>query len=805
MRIFIMLLAGISCACFSMAQTVTVTDFTNLTGLPEVKISSNRKSANPVLTNQKGMADISSFKGDDSLFFEHKNYLPKVFTFKQIESLNFNVSLTDKIYSLSELVISASRFEEELRDVAQPVQILKAKDLAFINQSTSADVLQSTGNVLVQKSQQGGGSPIIRGFETNKVLIVIDGVRMNNAIYRGGHLQNVITIDNSMLDRLEVVFGPGSVVYGSDALGGVMHFHTRSPLLSESDQPVVKAGAFLRYATANGENTGHVDFSIGKRKFASLTSYTYSEFGDLRQGANRNPAYGNWGKRLFSSERYQGTDTMLWNSNPNIQKSSGYAQYDILQKFLFKQSENVMHTLNLQYSTSSNIPRYDRLVLMQGSNPRFGDWYYGPQERLMASYNLRFKSERKFYDHGQVVLGYQKIEESRHDRRFKSELINRRTEKLDIYTANIDFAKKISTHEIRYGLDFWYNDVNSSAYKENISSGERFALDTRYPDGGSQMQNAAAYLTHAWEISDQLILNDGIRINNVQLNSTFNDQTFFPFPFNAVKQNNTAFNGNVGLVYMPGNDWRFTAIASSGFRAPNVDDLSKVFESVPGNVIVPNPNLKPEYTYNGDLGFSKTFHQSVNVGATGFYTLYRDAISVRPASFNGQDSILFENVYSRVTASANASRAYIYGVNAYLNADVNEYFSISSSLNYTYGRIMTDSVEYPLDHIPPVFGRTSFILKLKQFKGEFFLMYNGAKLSRDYNLAGEDNQAYSLDPVKGYMPAWTTLNLRTSLQLNKFLQLQLAMENILDKHYQVFASNIAAPGRNFVATLRCNL
>ena len=799
-----MLLVGILCLCSVHAQSVLVTDFTNRNGLPDVQIRSNKSASSAQTTDAKGMANIADFMDADTIAFEHSGYMPKYLSYAQIKAAGFVVAMTDKLYSLNELVVSASRFEEKLRDVAQPVQILKAKDLAFMNQSTSADVLQNTGNVLVQKSQQGGGSPIIRGFETNKVLIVVDGVRMNNAIYRGGHLQNVISIDNTMLERVEVVFGPGSVVYGSDALGGVMHFYSKNPTLSLDKKTLVKAGAFVRYATANQEKTGHADFCIGGKKFGSITSFTYSDFGDLRQGANRNPFYGNWGKRLFSSQRYNNTDTMLWNSNSNIQKSSAYSQVDILQKFLWHPNLNVSHVLNLQYSTSSNIPRYDRLSLLQGNAPRFGDWYYGPQNRFLASYQIRLKSTSGFYDVGQVIVGYQNIEESRHDRRFKSNLINRRTERLNIMTLNVDFAKKIGRNEFRYGLDAWYNEVNSSAYREDILSGERFALDTRYPDGGSTMQSAAAYLTHSWEISDHLILNDGIRVNHVALDAKFVDQTFFPFPFNQVTQNNTAFNGNIGLIYMPGNDWRFTLIGSSGFRAPNVDDLSKVFESVPGSVVVPNPNLKPEYTYNADFGFSKTFHQNITIGATAFYTLYKNALTTSSALFNGEDSIIFENQLSRVMSTTNAAEAYIYGANAYLNADVNQYFSISSSLNYTFGRIVTDTLDYPLDHIPPIFGRTSFHLKRKNFRGEFYLMYNAAKESKDYNLVGEDNQGYSADPVKGYMPAWTTLNLRASYQITKVLQLQVALENLLDKHYQVFASNIGAPGRNFILTARAN-
>ena len=140
--------------------------------------------------------------------------------------------LIERPYDLNEIVVSASRFEEKRANVPQQMMMIKQKDIKFLSQPTSAELLQSSGQVLVQKSQLGGGSPILRGFEANKVLLVVDGIRMNNAIYRGGHLQNIISIDNSMLEKVEVIYGPGSVVYGSDALGGVIHFHTLKPQLS---------------------------------------------------------------------------------------------------------------------------------------------------------------------------------------------------------------------------------------------------------------------------------------------------------------------------------------------------------------------------------------------------------------------------------------------------------------------------------------------------------------------------------------------------------------------------------------------
>ncbi len=753
-------------------------------------------------TNSKGIFVLPSLNETSKIGFYHNMYVFNEVTIQQLKEQNNKVYLLENIHSLEEVVVSASKFEEKRKDVAQKIQVLRASEIQTMNQSSTADVLMNSGNVFVQKSQLGGGSPIIRGFETNKVLLVIDGVRMNNAIYRGGHLQNVITLDNSILERTEIVFGPGSVVYGSDALGGVMSFTTKNPLLSSDEKTKVKSGAYVRYMSAVSGYAAHADVSLGKKRFGSLTSFTFTNFDDLRQGAVRNPFYGSFGARNWYVERINGIDSMIVNKDTNLQVGSGYTQYDILQKFMYQQNEYTSHLINIQYSTSSNIDRYDRLTLL-GSNgkPRFAEWYYGPQKRLLSSYTLTNNRANRFYNHSRLIAAYQFIEESRIDRRFKKDFRNHRIEKLDILSLNIDFDKKINSHEIRYGAEGYTNMVRSTAFTENIVVDTVGSLSTRYPDGGSEMKAFALYGTHTWEINQKLILNDGLRFSHVVLDADFQSKQFFPFPFSSVNQSNSAINGNVGLIYMPGADWRFTINASSGFRAPNVDDLSKVFESVPGSVIVPNPELKPEFTYNGELGISKKFLSLITASVTGYYTLYNNAITVQNSKFDGADSILFGGVMSQVKTNVNKGEAYLYGVEGALSGQLNKYFSVQGTVNYTYGRIVTDTTDYPLDHIPPVFGKLSFLASVNKFRGEVFVNYSGWKRLKDYNLIGEDNYSYAT--VNG-MPSWYTLNLRAGYYFNPNIQLQVACENILDQNYRMYASNISAPGRNFIITLRGN-
>ena len=710
--------------------------------------------------------------------------------------------------TLNEVTISANKFEEQKRNVAQHIETITSNEVKHSNPQTTADMLQNSGLVTVQKSQQGGGSPMMRGFEASRVLLVIDGIRMNNAIYRGGHLQNVITLDANILDKTEVLFGPSSTIYGSDALGGVIHFHTKNPTLNYTAKKIAFGGsAMLRYSTANNENTGHVDFNLGGKKVASLTSITYSTFDDLRKGYQIDPAYKGYGDRNFYVGRNASNtkDSAYQNSNQDIQKYSGYSQVDILEKILFKQSEKINHLLNIQISNSTDIPRYDRLTDVSGGNLKFAEWYYGPQMRNLIAYEFNGKNLFTFADEIKAGINYQMIEESRYQRKFNKNGLDSRIENVGVLGTHIDILKHLGDkNEIRYGFESQMNDVKSSAHSKNILTNAETPIDTRYADGGSKMNYNALYITHTSKLNHHFVLNDGLRFNTTKLDAKFKDTSILHFPFTSASQSNTALTGNLGIVYLPTENWKISIIGSTGFRAPNVDDLSKVNESATGAVIVPNTSLKPEYTYNLDLGITKICNSNIKIEAVGFYTIMQNLITTDKSTFNGQSQILYNGVMSDVYSNVNAQEAYLYGFNAGFEAKMNSWFSIHSTLSYTYGRIKTDSTPTPLDHLAPLSGKTSFDIKCckNKMNSSFYLIYNGWKHIKDYRLNAEDNEGYA---TPFGMPSWVTFNLKTSYQVQKNLMLQIGLENIFDTHYRVFASGISGAGRNFVVALRANL
>jgi hemoglobin/transferrin/lactoferrin receptor protein len=705
-------------------------------------------------------------------------------------------------FSLNEIVVSSSRFQEKKRDVSRKIEQISAREIAQWNQTSTADVLAMSGQVAVQKSQLGGGSPIIRGFEANKVLLVIDGVTMNNAIYRSGHLQNSITIDPSILEKAELVFGPGTVVYGSDAMGGVMHFVTKDPKFSASERTTVHARGLTRFHSAANGFTGHVSTSISGKSWASFTAVSYSKLSDLRQGGVRSKAYPDFGKRTWYVERINDTDSIVSNPDPNLQVGSAYSQIDLLQKVKYRDKQAREHTLNLQLSTSSDVPRYDRLSQMQNGLPRFAEWYYGPQFRTLLSYNLNIVKPRAWYDKLQVLASAQWIEESRIDRRFQKTTKNHRIEQVQVYNITVDAEKRIKKQELRYGMTVGLNDVNSTAFTEDIETRVVGSLDTRYPDGGSYTAQAAAYVSHAWEINEQWILNDGVRLNWTFLQADFISKTFFDFPFSRVKQQNNALNGHVGFVYMPHEAWRFTVNGGSAFRAPNVDDLAKVFETLPGTVILPNEFLRPEYAYTTEFAASYRWKHHLRITGTAYATWIDNIITVLPSLFNGSDSILYEGSMSRIYSSQNANAGKILGAEGKVEAAFAKYWQFVGTINYTYGRVQTETGEQPLDHIPPLFGKAELTYTKRKFGAAFVSQFNGWKYLKDYSTSGEDNLPFA---TPDGMPSWYIFSARAQFRLNKYIQLQAACENIIDRNYRTFASNISAPGRNWIFTARFSL
>ncbi|MEX0813922.1 MAG: TonB-dependent receptor [Chitinophagales bacterium] len=785
---------------FAHSQILSIQDGESGRPLEMATISSKNPQAFET-TNSKGQADISEFEGAEKIHIRILGYKTVETSYAALQQKNFQLELNATGITMDAVVISGSRWKQSNRDVPSKIISISKKDVALQNPQTAADLLGTSDAVFIQKSQQGGGSPMIRGFSTNRLLYTVDGVRMNTAIFRSGNLQNVISLDPFAMESTEVFFGPGSVIYGSDAIGGVMAFQTLTPELSLNDKPLIGGSAVMRYATANQEKTGHFHVNVGGKKWASVSSISFNDYGDLRMGSNGPEEY----LRHEYVQRQNGMDVVISNEDSKVQKPSGYSQINMMQKFRFKPNEKWDFQYGFHYSATSEYGRYDRHLRTRNGLPRYGEWSYGPQKWMMNNLNITNTSNNKAYDEMSIRLAHQAFEESRISRNFNSPDRETRIEKVNAYSGNIDFIKSIgSRNKLFYGVEGVYNDVNSTGINEDIVAGTSSPGASRYPQ--ASWASYAAYVSNQFRVSEKILLQAGLRYNHILIDAEF-DTAFYPFPFTEANLSNGALTGSFGVVCRPNSNWVISSNFATAFRSPNVDDMGKVFDSEPGAVVVPNPDLSAEYAYNIDLGIAKIFGDVVKIDVTGYYTHLRNALVRRDYVLNGQDSIFYENTLSQVQAIQNAAVANVYGVQAGLEVKFLAGVSFSSNFNYQMGEEeLDDGTTSASRHAPPMFGVSRLNYRYKNLSLQFYAVYSAARKFEDMPVdeVGK-TEIYATDENGNpWSPGWYTLNFKALYQITDFLSVSAGLENLSDQRYRPYSSGLTAPGRNFILSLRAS-
>jgi len=768
--------------------------------IPNVAVY-NLDKTKTVLSDLNGKCDLTIFSRHERITFKHLNYEVSRANKAQILKRGGKIQLVVKPEELDEVIMSISKWEQQKKDVPQKIAAISARQIAFNNPQTAADLLQNSGKIFVQKSQLGGGSPMIRGFATNRLLLSVDGVRMNNAIFRGGNIQNVISIDPFNIKNTEVIFGPGSVIYGSDAIGGVMNFYTKNPIFGESDSTLVSGNAYYRFASANLENTVHADFTIGKNKWSFLTSATFNHFENLQMGSRGPDSYL---RRSYVTTR-NGEDRVMANQNPREQIPTGYDQINLMQKIAFKPNKIWDYNLGLHYSATSDYARYDRLIRpgSGGNEFRSAEWFYGPQKWFMGNLQINKKGQNKFYDGLKITTAYQHFEESRNNRGFGEPIRFTTQENVDALSANIDFEnKKIGDLRLYYGTEYVYNKVKSIGSQRNVGTNLLSDAASRYPDGSS-WQTVAAYINGEYKAKPNFVMLSGLRYSHVWVDAVF-DRRFYDFPFANANLSTGALTGSLGFSWLPKANLQITWNGSTGFRAPNIDDIGKIFDSEPGSVVVPNPNLEPEYAYNMELGIQKNFDDKVVLKGATFYTYLVDALVRRDFQFNGQSQIEYNGELSNVQAIQNAAKAYVYGFELGMEVVFSDNWSVVSNLTLTEGiEEEADGTDSPARHVAPTFGDFHLIWKNQRIRTDLFLNYNGQIAFEDL-APSERNKAYlyALDSNENpYSPAWYTLNFRSQFVVSNNLRASLNLENLTDQRYRAYSSGISGPGINIVLGL----
>ena len=822
---------------FIYSQKVKIIDRETKAPIKGIYLLSEKKNVSG-MTDSLGVVDISTFPKSGLIILQHPGYESLYLSNNQLLNNSLKIEMQPETLEIEEVVVAASKWEQDYNEIGMQVEKIIKKDISYGNPQTSSDLLGQSGRIYVQKSQLGGGSPTLRGFAANAILIAVDGIRMNNAIYRGGNLQNLINIDPMVVEKTEVLFGPGSLIYGSDALGGVMDFRTKQPKWSNG-KIEINSNSLLRYSSAANERTGNLNLNVSLKRLAYFGSISKTLFGDLQAGSRRSKSYEGHFEREYYVGNVDGNDMLIPNEDKDLQIHSGFSTVSTLQKLRYRVSSLSEATYSFYLSRTSDIPRYDRLTQPNedaGSDDlNNAEWYYGPQKWQMHAVNFKSYKPIALFENYQINVSNQGYEESRNVREFDETTRLRQQENVGIWTFSIDCEKEIAEHTLYYGLDGFENKISSRAQTYHLRSEivENEPDKTRYPVNGSRFRNYAGYFNFYYRLSSKIILNAGGRYTYARLftkslsenigdadldelitqiyrhrelinamdvyQPAITEGTASDF-FDQFDLKNSAFTGSIGSVFNKSNNTKLSFILSTGFRAPNLDDVGKVFEISDNIIVIPNTDLKPEYTFNQEVSLDQQFGNS-KISFNLYHSLQTNAIVRGEATYEGGSTHLWDGGLVTLRSQVNSPKAVRYGGSLAIDTQFSKYWTTTHSFNMNEGK-ETETNQY-VRHVTPLFGQSGITYSNKKLKSSLELVYNGNRPSHKIRSSEIEDKAY-LYTDEG-SPGWMVLNWRYEYILPKTAVLQGGVENIFDQHYRTYSSGISAPGRNIYLALRMSI
>ena len=753
------------------SQNVILINQSTNSPIAEVSLSNGKYG---VISNVDGVASLTNFNDTNLIKIQHVSYHNKKI---KKHLIGDSIILTPIQYTLR--TVTFKEIKNPLLFNSSISQKVNRKKIEKINTNSTANLLNQAIGVSVQESQPGGGSPNFRGMEANRLLVVIDGVALNNATYRSGHVQNISTINPFFIDNIRSITGPAAVVYGDGAMGGALIINTiNNKSLGENCNLLVQ-----HYESANSSSSLKYINNFQKGEFSFINGLAIESTGNIKMGKNRKHGFENWGNESVST-------------NNNEQLKTNYNKYDIIQKTFLKLGKKASLTLNNQYSTSSNISRFDKLNDMINGEKKYEKWYYGPQQRIFQSLNFLKECNSIFANQYAVNVAWQNIKESRHKQKLNDLFTSNRYENVSILDGVLDFKKQTKYFNINYGFSYRKQYVSSTAHLSSDENTIQFNT-TRYPDGGSEILDGSVYAQIKWDLFKKTTLFFGERYNFNSLSATFNDTSVYVLPFSKIENKNKALVSSFLIKHVFDKKISSTLSYYMGFRNPNIDDIGKIFSKNDYAVVMPNGNLKSEKSHN--LEFSLLYKtKKIVLEIQLFNTQITDAIQRSNSTLNGQDSIIYDGEIMQIQMNQNIESANINGLSIGSNITLNKYVLIDFTLNYLEGK---NHLKRPLAHIPPLNSKFNLSYKIKSHDFIISHIYNGWKKTENYDDNGVDNlDEATLDGN----PSWYIINFEYSNNLSSNINFSFSIENILDSHYKTFGSGISGYGRNFILSLKTN-
>lgn len=658
--------------------------------------------------------------------------------------------------ALETIQVTATRRMESAFKVPVATNIVNRDDIRSAAPQTVMDALRREAGTFVQQTTPGQGVVILRGLKGSEVLQVVDGFRLNNAIFRNAPSQYVALVDSQMLDRIEVVRGPMSALYGSDAMGGVVQMLSATPSF-DTEEWDAEGSVYARYGSADDSSLSRIEGAVGQADLAISGGFTYQDVGLREVGGGEELPYTDYTARAADLK-------------VRAQVAPGHEL-----------------TLSAQYSEQPSTPRYDELTPGYGqTQPSSAEFFFEPQRRDFVQLRWRAIEPTRFWDEAEAYVGYQDMQDDRRARDFGS--VNQDRERNSDATTGLGLQAGKSlpgSHYVTWGADYYVDEIESSRVREDLSSGATSVRAPRFPDGSS-MSQFGVFASDDWEFAEGFDLLGALRWSLVRTRLTASGG------FDAVTVEDDDFSGNLSLAYEATEQTHLVLNLGRGFRAPNIFDLG-TFGDRPGNRFnIPNPDLSSETVTTLDAGV-KVSSDRLRGELIGYVSEYEDKItSVLTGETTSSGRLVVQN--------QNVTSLDLHGVEGSLRATVTDAIEFYATATYTKGEETLDDDEYPADRIPPLFGSVGVSWQAQpDLELEAYVRY------------ADDQDRYSprdeVDPRirPNGTPGWATINARADWQVTDRIRTSLSLTNLGDVRYREFGSGLDEPGFGWHASIEVDL
>ena len=645
---------------------------------------------------------------------------------------------------IPEIVITAQRNKTSNINRPESISKMDRTNPHLATSQSTPDALSTVPGVWMQKTNLGGGSPFLRGLTGYHTLILIDGIRFNNATFRSGPNQYLNTIDPFLLENIEVMRGQGSVPYGSDALGGVIQLLSGSPEFTESGKDF-KASLYGKYMGKGMEKTSRIEIETSFPRTAISGGATLKKLGDVVPG--------------------KGLDVL---------SPTGYSERSADVKIRHRIGANHLLTGSVQYLKQEEVPLYHKIV-----SGAYSKYHFDPQQHLLSYLRLESNNDSRLLSRITYTVSYQNSLEGRLKQKSNSSVTAYEKDRVSTMNGSMEvLSRPSSSWSITSGIEFYRDFVNSKTVLKDYSTGQSTTIRGLYPDRSSA-DNLALFSLHSLDL-DRFTFVFGGRYNVVRLSLT-DDLS------GDTKISPSALIGNAGLNYKISPRVRLVTSISSGFRAPNLNDVSSL-GIADFRYEIPNYDLKPERSLNSELGLKiHTIRFSGNFFL--FRNKLRDLIANVKSSYNGSDSIDGYQVYERV----NLNEALIQGFEAEGRLHLFPSLNLLGNISFTHGQDLQSGT--PLRRIPPLNSRLGVWVRKNHFTAQLEWIHarEQSRLS-----PGDVDDSRIQD---GGTPAWSTLDFSLGYS-GRFYSLNTGVQNIFNKAYRYHGSGIDARGRSFWISLK---